>query len=168
VGDAEPRKNLEGLLRAYARYRETAARPVPLVLAGAAAGHADGAGVRGADRPGHAELTALMRGAIALVHPSLHEGFGLTLLEAMALGVPVVAVASEGAREVCGDAALLVEAEDLAGAIGRVAEDADLRADLSRRGPRRASGFTWEASARAHLAAYTLAAGGPPMPRNSQ
>ena len=57
------------------------------------------------------------------MHPSRHEGFGLTVLEAMAAGVPVVAVASAGVREVGGDAALLVEPEELADALGRIARD---------------------------------------------
>ena len=159
VGDAEPRKNLAGLLAAYARYRAEAADPAPLVLAGAAAGAAGEPGVTGAPGPSAAELAALMDGARALVHPSLHEGFGLPLVEAMALGVPVVAVASAGAREVCGEAALLVEPGGLAEGIAAVAGDPELRAGLAERGRERARSFTWEGSARAHLRAYTLAVG---------
>ncbi len=164
VGDTEPRKDLPGLLAAYARYRADATDPAPLVLAGAAAAAAGEPGVSGRADPGADELADLMRGARALVHSSRHEGFGLTLLEAMALGVPVVAVTSAGAREVCGDAALLVEPGDLAGAIARVADDAGLRADLARRGSERAGRFSWESSALAHVEAYTLAAGAP-LPR---
>jgi glycosyltransferase involved in cell wall biosynthesis len=167
VGDAEPRKNLTGLLGAYAGYRAAAAEPAPLVLAGASAGAAGAPGVSGRPRPTSAELAQLMRGARALVHPSLHEGFGLTLLEAMALGVPVVAVDSPGAREVCGDAALLVAPEGLRGAIARVAEDGDLRAQLGHAGRERAARYSWEASARAHVRAYSLAMGGPPTPEHS-
>ena len=167
VGDAEPRKNLAGLLAAYAAYRADAAQPAPLVLAGAAAAAAGEPGVSGRPRPGPGELAALMRGARALVHPSLHEGFGLTLLEAMALGVPVVAVASPGAREVCGDAGLLVAPGDLAAAIARVAGDGELRMELARRGAARAARFSWEASALAHRRAYTLAAGDPSAPEYS-
>jgi glycosyltransferase involved in cell wall biosynthesis len=160
VGDAEPRKNLGGLLAGYAGYRAGSEDPAPLVLAGSSAVAAGGApGVSGQPAPTGAELVELLRGARALVHPSLHEGFGLTLLEAMALGVPVVAVDSEGAREVCGDAALLVAPEGLAGAIARVAADAELRADLAQRGLERAAAFSWAASARAHERAYTLALG---------
>jgi alpha-1,3-rhamnosyl/mannosyltransferase len=162
VGDAEPRKNLAGLLEAYASYRADTEDPAPLVLAGASAAAAGGSpGVEGRPAPARDELVGLLRGARALVHPSLHEGFGLTLLEAMALGVPVVAVASDGAREVCGDAALLVAPDELGPAVARVAGDADLRADLSARGRERAGGFSWAASARAHERAYTLACGAP-------
>jgi glycosyltransferase involved in cell wall biosynthesis len=160
VGDAEPRKNVGGLLAAYASYRAGAGAPAPLVLAGSSAAAVGGAtGVSGRPAPTRAELVELLRGARALVHPSLHEGFGLTLLEAMALGVPVVAVASAGARELCGDAALLVVPDELARAIARVAGDAELRADLAARGLERAADFSWAASARAHQRAYTLALG---------
>lgn len=168
VGDAEPRKNLAGLLAAYADYRSGAAQPARLVLAGASAAAAGDPGVSGRPRPGADELASLMRGARALVHPSLHEGFGLTLLEAMALGVPVVAVASPGAREVCGDAALLVQPEGLAEAIARVAADGELRAQLARGGSERARRFSWDASALAHRQAYSLAAGGTRIPAHSQ
>ena len=159
VGDAEPRKNLPGLLAAYARYRAEAADPAPLVLAGAAAGAAGEPGVEGVPRPSAGELTELMAGARALVHPSLHEGFGLPLLEAMALGLPVLAVDGPGVREVCGDAALLVEPDGLAAGVAAMAGDAGLRRDLAARGHERAGRFTWQASARAHLRAYTLASG---------
>lgn len=159
VGDAEPRKDLPALLDAYAGYRARVPDPAGLVLAGAAAGAAGAPGVTGVPRPDRAALVALLRRARALVHPSLHEGFGLTLLEAMALGVPVVAVASAGARELCGDAALLVETAGLSSALERVASDGALRADLSRRGRERAQHFSWAASARAHERAYTLAVG---------
>jgi glycosyltransferase involved in cell wall biosynthesis len=167
VGDTEPRKNLSGLLAAYARYRAGAQDPAGLVLAGASAASAGEPGVTGLAQVGAGELSDLMRGARALVHPSLHEGFGLTLVEAMALGLPVLAVASAGAREVCGDAALLVDPGDLSAAMARVAKDKGLRADLARRGLERASGFSWAASALAHRRAYTLAAGGAPTPSKS-
>lgn len=167
VGDAEPRKNLAGLLAAYASYRAREPDPAPLVLAGSAAAAAGEPGVLGRALPGTGELIDLMLGARALVHPALHEGFGLTLLEAMALGVPVVAVASPGALEVCGDAALLVEPGGLAEAIARVAGDGDLRAELACLGPKRAAGFSWAASALAHRRAYSLAMGAPPAPAHS-
>lgn len=158
VGDTEPRKNLAGLLGAYARYRARVDHPAPLLLVGAAAAAAGEPGVTGAPCPSADELMRLLDGARALVHPSLHEGFGLPLLEAMALGVPVVAVASAGAREVCGDAALLVAPEGLSAGIEELAGNAALRADLAERGFGRAKRFSWENCARAHLRAYTLAA----------
>jgi len=159
IGDTEPRKNLTGLLAAYARYRAMATDPAPLVLVGAAAAAAGEPGVSGAPGPGRQELGRLLDGARALVHPSLHEGFGLPLVEAMALGVPVVAVGSAGVREVCADAALLVDADGLAEGMAAVAGDAQLRARLAARGWERAGRFSWRSSARDHVRAYRLAAG---------
>lgn len=157
VGDAEPRKNLPQLLSAYAAYRVAAPGPLPLVLAGAAS--ADAPGVRCEHRPDAARLAALYAGAAALVHPSLHEGFGLTALEAMRRGVPVLAVPSDGLREVCGDAARYVAPGDVAGLaaeMAAVAADASRRATLAERGRERAAGFSWARCAQAHLDAYSL------------
>lgn len=164
VGDDEPRKNLGLLLAAYRLYRERAADeadgpgPLPLVLAGSA--RAEGDGVVVVDRPDAEALSRLFAGAAALVHPALHEGFGLTPLEAMSAGVPVVAACSPGVVEVCGDATLLVDPHDahaLAATLGRVAGDQRLRRDLTERGRRRAAEFSWARSARDHVHAYTLA-----------
>jgi glycosyltransferase involved in cell wall biosynthesis len=106
------------------------------------------------------DLAKLLNGAAALVHPSLHEGFGLTPLEAMYAGVPVIAARSPGITETCGDAARYVDPHDahaLAVALARLAHDPAARAELARRGKARAAKFSWHASARAHIAAYTLA-----------
>jgi len=160
VGDDEPRKNLGLLLDAHARYRAAAtaaggAPPLPLVLAGRATTTQEG--VRCVPDP---NLPALLNGTAALVHPALHEGFGLTALEAMSAGVPVVAARSPGLAETVGDGGLLVDpydAEALAQVLERVASDPALRAELAQRGRARAAGFSWRASARAHIEAYTLA-----------
>ncbi|MDP2712849.1 MAG: glycosyltransferase family 1 protein, partial [Solirubrobacteraceae bacterium] len=163
IGDDEPRKNLALLLAAYARYRDEAgdgeAAALELVLAGRS-------GATGEHRPGvrrerEPDLAALLSGAVALVHPALHEGFGLTALEAMRAGVPVVAARSPGLSETCGDAALYVDPYDVGGLareLARIAADPELRATLAARGLERAAAFSWRASARAHIAAYTLAA----------
>lgn len=162
VGDDEPRKNLGLLLEAHRRYREEAAaagtEALPLVLAGTARARAEGVVI--VERPDSEELTRLFAGAAALVHPSLHEGFGLTPLEAMSAGVPVIAACSPGVVEVCGDATLLVDPHDapaLARTLARVVADDALRRDLTERGRRRAAEFSWARSARAHVEAYTLA-----------
>jgi glycosyltransferase involved in cell wall biosynthesis len=99
-------------------------------------------------------LPALYRGAIAHVLPSIYEGFGLTLLEAMACGCPVAASDTGSLPEVCGDAAELFDPTDPA-AIAAGISAALVRADeLSAAGLRRAAGFTWEATARAHDSVY--------------
>ncbi len=157
VGDDEPRKNLGLLLGAHARYRTAiGAGALDLVLAGRAA-PPEQPGVRRAPDP---DLAALLRESAALVHPALHEGFGLTALEAMHAGVPVIAARSPGIAETCGEAALYVDPDDgegLAHALARVAADPALRATLAAAGLQRAAGFSWRTSARAHIEAYTLA-----------
>ncbi|HEV3229041.1 MAG TPA: glycosyltransferase family 1 protein [Solirubrobacteraceae bacterium] len=170
VGDDEPRKNVGLLIEAYRRYVERRSSALPLVLAGGAqrpdAGAQSGpragpdAGIQVETHPDRDRLARLYADAAALVHPSRHEGFGLTLVEAMHLGVPVVTAASAATREVCGDAARYVDAGDaegLAGELDRLTDDERLRRDLSRRGLARAAQFSWERSARAHIEAYTLA-----------
>lgn len=168
VGDAEPRKNLTLLLEGYRRYRAQAGDgpTLELVLAGAGlGGSGSGAvagqpGVRVETGPDAARLRELHAGAAALVHPALLEGFGLTALEAMALGTPVLAVRSAALAEVCADAACYLpspDAQALAGGLARLASEPALRARLSQAGRARAGGFSWAASARAHIEAYTLA-----------
>jgi alpha-1,3-rhamnosyl/mannosyltransferase len=161
VGDDEPRKNLDLLLAAHRLYRERVdGSALPLVLAGAAAARAGAPGVEGLPRPDAADLERLYAEAAALVHPSLHEGFGLTPLEAMGAGAPVIAARSPGVVEVCGDAAAYADPRDpaaLADQMARLAADRSLRRALSERGARRAREFSWARSARAHVEAYTLA-----------
>jgi glycosyltransferase involved in cell wall biosynthesis len=159
VGDDEPRKNLPALLEAHHLYRSRAGdQALPLVLAGTA--RCGDPGVRVEDRPEPERLARLYAEAAALVHPSLHEGFGLTALEAMTAGTPVVAARSPGVVEVCADAVLYADPRNpcqLAGQLARVATDATLRRDLTERGRRRAAEFSWARCAREHLRAYTLA-----------
>jgi glycosyltransferase involved in cell wall biosynthesis len=160
VGDNEPRKNLGVLLGAYARYRrDVVAEPLPLVLAGSVSG-VDEPGVQLEMRPDGERLGALYRDAVALVHPALHEGFGLTPLEAMRLGVPVIAAPSAGVREVCGDAARYADPRDpdaFRAAMVELHSSQALRAELAARGSARAVEFSWAKCADAHLAAYSLA-----------
>ena len=157
VGDAEPRKGLTALLDAF----ESLPEPAELVLAGAAAAGARGPRVRPEPSPRPARLAELYAGAIALVHPALHEGFGLPLLEAMRAATPVVAVRNPAVEEVCAHAALLIEPGELAAAMARVADDRALQDRLAEAGPRRAADFSWQRSAELHERAYRLAAEGP-------
>ena len=159
VGDEEPRKNLGLLLDAYARYRARSdGVALPLVLAGSAS--SAGEGVELVAKPDSDRLARLYADAAALVHPALHEGFGLTVLEAMSAGVPVLAARSPGLAETCGDAACYIDPYDagaLAAELGRLAADAGLRHDLAERGRRQAAEFSWARSARRHIEAYSLA-----------
>src|SRR5205823_6561493 len=129
------------------------------------------AGVERVRHLGHVpteRMPALLRGARAMVFPSLFEGFGLPPLEAMACGTPVAASDRGALAEVCGDAALAFDPEDvdaIAEAIARVAGDEGLRADLRERGLRAAAGFTWRACAEAHFEAYRAARAAAPAHR---
>ncbi len=143
------RKNLAAL---GATARALAQRGLELVAAGSRrAHHGPSAGIDGVRHLGYVDdslLPGLYAGASAFVLPSLHEGFGLPCLEAMASGVPVVAADRGALPATCGDAALLVEPRrpDLvADAVLAALDDASLR----ERGRARAAGFTWEATAHA-------------------
>lgn len=104
----------------------------------------------------------LYQGAYGYVTPSIHEGFGLTPLEAMATGVPVIAANRTSLPEVVGDAGMLVEpnVEAVAGGMIRLGSDASLHGELARRGRERSKAFTWERTARLTAEAYHESVGG--------
>ncbi|HEV2753996.1 MAG TPA: glycosyltransferase family 1 protein [Solirubrobacteraceae bacterium] len=169
VGDVRAKKNLARLVRAFRALRADGL-PHRLVLAGPDAGQAAALRAQAGDAPveltgwvDDARLDALLRGADALVHPSLYEGFGIVLVEAMARGVPVVSSNATALPETVGDAAVLFDPLDegeLAGALRRVLEDGALRERLAAAGYARAAQFTWERSARATAAVYAEALDG--------
>lgn len=108
----------------------------------------------GADVRGYVpkdELASVYRGAACLILPSRYEGFGLTVVEAMASGTPVVAAPDEALREVAGDAALFAERDDLAEAVRQALRE---RPRLTAAGLERAKRFTWAETARKTLAVY--------------
>jgi glycosyltransferase involved in cell wall biosynthesis len=103
------------------------------------------------------ELPMLYSGADALIYPSLWEGFGMPIVEAMASGAPVITSNLSSMPEVAGGAALLVDpysTTEIAEAMSRIVGDAGLRASLRDKGLERAKFFTWERTARRTLAAY--------------
>jgi glycosyltransferase involved in cell wall biosynthesis len=166
LGTLEPRKNVPALIRAWGALPD---RPA-LVLAGgrgwdedvdrAAAEVPPGAPLL---RPGYLplELLAGFLGEAELVaYPSLGEGFGLPVLEAMACGVPVLTTRLLSLPEVGGDAVAYTEPDpaSITAALATLLGDPARRAELAAAGRARAAGFDWRACARAHLATYTAAA----------
>ncbi|HEY7613925.1 MAG TPA: glycosyltransferase family 1 protein [Gemmatimonadales bacterium] len=167
-GALTPRKNVALAVEAYGRMRKRAAAagitPPPLVILGIGiaerltpeliAEHTDPAAVH---TPGFVEfddMPALYSMARALVFPSRYESFGIPIVEAMACGCPVITATTSACPEVAGDAALLVDPDDVEGlatAMYRVSVDDVLADDLRRRGLRRAAGFSWSESARTLL-----------------
>lgn len=170
VGVLAPQKNLARVLAAFARLDDGATR---LVLAGRPAGaYAEAVlrplarelGVEGrvvfVGATSDDELRALYHAAEALVFPSLGEGFGLPIVEAMACGCPVVTSNLSSMPEVAGDAALLVDPHDVASiaqALRSLLRDPALRADLVARGSARAARYTWDEAARGTLRVYEQA-----------
>jgi glycosyltransferase involved in cell wall biosynthesis len=170
LGSLEPRKNIGRLLDAYSQLAGLVPEPPPLILAGRPTAAATEWAERIARPPlaGKVEMTgyvdddrrrALLAGARMLVMPSLEEGFGLPVLEAMACGVPVVVSNRGSLPEVAGDAASPVDPEDvtaLSATMKALLDDGRAR-QARDRGLKRAAAFDWSASARAALGAYEAA-----------
>ncbi len=170
LGSNKPHKNLVRLVEAW---QQAAARVTPAVLA--IAGHWDARYPQAQERAAalgiedrirfvgpvaEEDLPAVYSGAQLFVFPSLYEGFGLPVLEALACGVPVVCANTSSLPEVAGDAALLVDPlypPALTEAICRVLEDAALARDLRARGLAQARRYSWEHTARETLAVYRQA-----------
>ena len=173
VGNLQPRKNLTRLLAAWRRLvRDGQSDGWKLVVVGGNHGMRDpveasveSLGIAGSVHltgylP-HADLPALYAGASAFVFPTLYEGFGLPLLEAMACGAPVACSRVASLPEVAGDAAAFFDPRDtgdIAATLGALLADEGLRAALRARGLRRAAQFSWRACARATVGAYEQAA----------
>ena len=164
VGTLEPRKNHARLIRAFARLDAD----VELRIVGVrgwlyepvleAAAETENVSLLG--HVGEAELRGLISGALAVAYPSLLEGFGLPVLEAMARGTPVVTSEGTATAELVGDGGLLVEPRDhdaLADALSSVLDEADPRARWGRAGAERAAGYTWERAAAETAAVYQRA-----------
>jgi glycosyltransferase involved in cell wall biosynthesis len=174
VGTLRARKNLIRLVEAYGRLVARLDSPPALALVGKSgwgydelAARIEGLGLTGrVILPGYVDeddLAALYSGARAFAFPSLYEGFGFPILEAMRCGTPVVCSDAASLPELAGDAALIVPPHDieaLADALERILTDEALRADLIEKGQAQAARFTWEACAACVLRALERAADG--------
>jgi glycosyltransferase involved in cell wall biosynthesis len=168
VGTLEPRKNVGGLLQAYAQLVRKWPDAPRLVLAGRAVALSEPYLETLTKEPlaskavhlgyvADSEREALYKGASVLVLPSFNEGFGLPVLEAMTVGVPVIAANRGALPEVLGDAGMLIDPEDpdsLTAALERMLTDTALARRLAARGLRRTRLFDWVDSARALRVAY--------------
>jgi len=167
VGSLEPRKNLPRTLEAFRAYLDGGGEAT-LVAAGGS-GWKNESIPATVERLGLAErvrftgyvpqqdLPPLYRGAELFLYPSIYEGFGLPVLEAMACGTPVITGNSSSLPEVAGEAALLVDPSDsaaLAAALAALAGNPEMRRDLSARGRLQASRFSWDETARRTAALY--------------
>jgi glycosyltransferase involved in cell wall biosynthesis len=166
VGNPKPHKNLDTVVQAYARARRLAQFDAPLVCVGARTGsefkirqRAENLGLGDQVRLlGHVAqevLPAIYQGATLFLYPTLYEGFGLPVIEAMASGVAVITSNTSALKEIAQGYAHLVDPLDIpamAKAIAQCMSDSDHRAALARLGLRRAQDFRWE-----HTAARTLA-----------
>jgi glycosyltransferase involved in cell wall biosynthesis len=170
IGTLEPRKNLTRLIQAFASVPADARAGVRLVIVGATgwetdetfaaiAGHREL--VRTLGYVPDAELPALYRGAKLFCYPSLYEGFGLPVLEAMSCGTPVITSGVSSLPEVGGDAAEYVDPRDpadIARALEELLADGERREELARRGLVAAARFSWERTTRETLALLESAA----------
>ncbi|MCB0211053.1 MAG: glycosyltransferase family 4 protein [Anaerolineae bacterium] len=172
VGTLEPRKNLRRLLQAYASLRREGLTTLPLAMAGGKGWLEEGLSEYitnlGIEKDVHllgyvsdAQLCWLYRNCFAFVYPSLFEGFGMPVLEAMSLGAAVITANVTSLPEITGDAALAIDPLDqeaLTAAMARLQADDTLHATLQQRALTRSALFSWEKTAREVLEVYKLCA----------
>jgi len=168
AGTWEPRKNVAGLLRAYRLLLDRDPRQPEVVLAGSRGWLFDETRaligqlhlsdhVRWIDSPNDEDLVVLYNAAAVLVLPSYYEGFGLTVLEAMACGAPTIISDRGSLPEIAGGASLMIDPDDpieLAEALDRVLHDGELQQQLRHQGFHRVKEFSWERCVREVVAVY--------------
>ena len=167
VGSEEKRKNLINLAMAYLGLARSRKQFPPLVLVGPGSHWAKGGAsgepqIRAVGYLAKEEIRALMAASLALVLPSLEEGFGLPVAEAMAAGLPVVCSRGSALEEVAGGAAILVnplETSSIAGGIETLVDEPDRREEMRRRGREVSERYDWDLAAGATLESYRKALG---------
>lgn len=169
VGAIEPRKNLDTLLDAWSALTRDLREAFELVIAGPEGWGAEKTLARIQQEVTwlgyvpEADLPGLVAGATVFVYPSLYEGFGFPVAQAMAAGVAVITSNNSSLREIAGGAALLIDdpksASEIASALTRLLESERSRQDLGARGRKRAGEFRWEACAQRSLEFFRRTAG---------
>ena len=163
VGSMNPRKNLDRLIKAYSQYQRQAASPLPLVLAGpsnnvfAESDHDNINEILNLGYVSEDELTWLYINAALFVFPSLYEGFGLPILEAMSARTPVLTSDRGAMAEVAGDAAYFVDPTNIAAiadSITKLLDNDEYRQELAEQGRQRSDYFDWSETARRTLEVY--------------
>jgi glycosyltransferase involved in cell wall biosynthesis len=171
VGRTDPYKNLSTLIKALAEVRNSSNIPATLTIAGSLDPRypepkqlAEDLGVSDAitwtGYLTNEELLNLYQQSTVLVHPSRYEGFGLQILEAMACGLPVICTDAGSQPEVAGDAAIIVNPDDvgrMAAEITSVLTNHDLAAEMAEKGIQQAAKFSWESTAKQTLLVYERA-----------
>jgi glycosyltransferase involved in cell wall biosynthesis len=165
IGTLEPRKNLERLLQAWKQLPQEIRGEHRLIVVGVKGWMVDQLQAEGNDSiefVGHVSdqaLQSFLSGASCFVYPSLYEGFGLPVIEAMAAGVPVLTSNVGATSEIAKDAALLVDPlsiDEIVSGLRRLLTDSDLRLQLSEAGLKRAGEFSWARTARLTLEALSF------------
>ena len=157
ISSYQPKKNLERIIAAY---RQIGGKPKPRLKVIAPGYHLvhQHEGIEFIDKHlDHQLIAAFYQNALGFIFPSLHETFGMPILEAMACGCPVITSHHPGCAEIAGDAALMVNpyvVEEIAEAMKQLIVNTDLRKKLRHRGIERAKCFTWQKSAEEHLAVF--------------
>ena len=172
AGAIHPRKNVARLIRVFQRLIQVKKIPHTLVITGSfrwkssqVKEAAEGSSIRDkiifTGQVSDEELAGLYRNCTVFVYPSLYEGFGLPVLEAMAMGVPVVASKISSLPEVAGDAAVLIDPYDdneIFDAIWKILDDQELAAEMRQRALKRAGMFSWKHTAQEVFDVLKLAA----------
>jgi len=160
VSQYQPVKNIDRVIEAYTRLDPATRPPMRLIVSGYTGNPKEQGLVIHHSPVSEEDLIRYYRTASAFIFPSLHEGFGMPLLEAMASGCPVLTSNVTACPEVAGGAAILVDpraTDQIADGMRRLAEDEALRRDLREKGLKRAAQFTWDRCAEGHLSIFEWA-----------